>query len=98
MKITLVITIVLVLGIGLSLLTPALSEERLVPQWIKNSVKFWTDGQISDSEFLNAVQFLANEGIIEVNAETNAAPEIYVKQSSYTAWVLLLPKMDIEKN
>lgn len=37
-----------------------------VPPWIKTSMQFWVDGQTSDAEFLNAVEFLANEEIIRV--------------------------------
>jgi hypothetical protein len=37
-----------------------------VPPWIKTSMQYWVDGQTSDAEFLNAVEFLANEKIIRV--------------------------------
>jgi hypothetical protein len=37
-----------------------------VPPWIKTSMGYWVDGQTSDAEFLNAVEFLANEKIIRV--------------------------------
>lgn len=40
-----------------------------VPPWIKTSMQFWIEGQTSDAEFLNAVEFLANERIIHVDAE-----------------------------
>ncbi len=39
-------------------------ENVTVPDWIKNTVKFWVDGQISDSEFVNAITFLYKEGIV----------------------------------
>ena len=37
-----------------------------VPPWIKTSMGYWVDGQTSDTEFLSAVEFLANEKIIRV--------------------------------
>ena len=37
-----------------------------VPLWIKTSMSYWVDGQTSDAEFLNAVEYLANEKIIRV--------------------------------
>jgi hypothetical protein len=37
-----------------------------VPPWIKTSMQYWVDGQTSDAEFLNAIEFLANEKIIRV--------------------------------
>ena len=42
-----------------------------VPPWIKTSMQYWVDGQTSDTEFLNAVEFLANENIIRVAEPTS---------------------------
>jgi hypothetical protein len=41
-------------------------NESSVPPWIKTSMGYWVDGQTSDAEFLNAVEYLANEKIIKV--------------------------------
>ena len=35
-----------------------------IPGWIKNNAKWWSEGQISDKEFLNGIGFLVNEKII----------------------------------
>jgi len=61
-----------------------ISAQETVPSWIKTTVGFWIDGKVDDNTFLSAVQFLANEGIIKVNAESTLTPvaEIYVKQKS----------------
>lgn len=40
--------------------------KQSIPSWIKNVGDFWCNGQIDDSEFVNAVQFLINEDIIHV--------------------------------
>lgn len=37
-----------------------------VPNWIKNDAKWWSEGLISDSEFLNAIEFLIKEKIIDI--------------------------------
>ena len=37
-----------------------------IPTWIKNTASFWANGQISDGEFINAMQFLIGSGIIQV--------------------------------
>ena len=44
----------------------ASAEESLIPSWIKNTAGFWIDEQVSDSEFINALQFLITNGIIQV--------------------------------
>jgi hypothetical protein len=46
--------------------TVANEESALVPSWIKNIADLWAKGQISDIEFLNAVEYLVNNNIITV--------------------------------
>ena len=38
-----------------------------VPDWVKNTAGWWATDVISEIEFLNAVEFLINEKIIQVN-------------------------------
>ena len=35
-----------------------------VPLWIKNTAKWYGEGKISETEFLNAIRYLVNNGII----------------------------------
>ena len=37
-----------------------------VPDWIKTTAGFWVDDFSSDGEFINAIQFLINEGVIVI--------------------------------
>ncbi len=46
------------------------AESDSVPSWIKNTASFWVDGDVSDTEFLNAMEFLIGEGIIQVPVES----------------------------
>ena len=36
------------------------------PDWIKNTAGWWAEDQISETEFVNAIEFLVNSGIIQV--------------------------------
>jgi plastocyanin len=48
--------------------------KQSIPSWVKNIGDFWCNNQIDDSEFVNAVQFLINDGIIQVEkTETRIA-------------------------
>jgi len=40
--------------------------EPRVPEWIKNNAGWWSDGQISETEFIQAIQFLSKQGIINI--------------------------------
>ena len=44
----------------------SLRGEFTIPDWVKNTAGWWADGQIDDSAFLQATEFLINEGIITV--------------------------------
>ena len=46
----------------------------LIPSWIKNTASFWVDDQITDQEFLTALQFLINEGILVIPSESDQVP------------------------
>ena len=50
--------------IGISLNVSA--DESLIPFWIKNTAKFWVDDQISDREFISALQYLVQQGILTI--------------------------------
>ena len=40
-----------------------------VPEWIKNNALWYGQGDISETEFLNAIKFLIEEGIIMVDTK-----------------------------
>ena len=67
-----IIMFVLTMGFGMTQYSHAITVDANldgtteVPPWIKTSMGYWVDGQTSDAEFLNAVEYLANEKIIKV--------------------------------
>ena len=40
-----------------------------IPQWIKNTAMWWSEGTIDDNSFVQGLQFLIVEGIIEVEPQ-----------------------------
>jgi len=38
-----------------------------VPDWVKNTAGWWATDAISETEFVNAIEFLVNEKVIQVN-------------------------------
>ncbi len=44
----------------------ALAADSSVPEWVKNSAKWWSEGSISESEYVTSLEFLITEGIIQV--------------------------------
>ena len=40
--------------------------ELQIPSWIKNNAKWWSEGQIGDSEFVQGIQYLVKHGIVQI--------------------------------
>ena len=61
---------VLVALVAISIIPTVFSDsirgEFTIPNWVKNTAGWWADGQIDDSAFLQAIEFLINEDIVTV--------------------------------
>ena len=67
------IAVLLLVGSGVS------SVYAEVPSWIKNNAGWWADGSIDDDSFVQGIQFLIKEGIMEIpptSQGTNSGSEI----------------------
>ena len=42
------------------------SNEKIIPDWVKNNARWWAEGQLKDSDFYLSIQYLINKGIIEM--------------------------------
>lgn len=68
--------LVIILGAGMD-------AHAQVPAWIKNTAGFWAEGQITDMEFVAAIQYLISQGVIQVNAESAQG----TSSDSIPAWI-----------
>ena len=51
-------------------IVPSYADTPAIPQWIKNNAKWWSEGAIGDSEYLKGIQYLVQQGIIQVQVPT----------------------------
>ena len=69
---------------GILFLPSAFAEN--VPDWVKNTAGWWATDAISETEFVNAVEFLVKENIIQVNvsqtSETSQSVPGWVKNTA----------------
>jgi uncharacterized protein YjbI with pentapeptide repeats len=65
----------------IAIIIPSVFAEENVPNWIKNTAGWWADNHISDNEFVNALEFLINEGIIKIDSTTGE------KSDSIPNWI-----------
>jgi len=59
-------------------------EKNTIPSWIKNNAGWWADNKINDNDFLTGIEYLIENGIINVNAKTNS--ELLEKDLERKAW------------
>jgi len=50
--------------------SPIPGPDKIIPDWVRNTAGWWSQNLIPDSEFINAMKYLINIGIIDVNAST----------------------------
>ena len=43
------------------------AEENLIPLWIKNTAGWWSEGAVGDSDFINSIQWLIGNNVIQVS-------------------------------
>ena len=53
-------------GLTLSTIMVSAQEDYNIPDWIKNTAGWWATGDIPDSAFVNGIQFLIENGIMEI--------------------------------
>jgi len=56
---------------GITILTIHAEDESLIPSWIKNTAQFWVEDQVSDSEFINALQYMISNEIIQIPGQSD---------------------------
>ena len=48
------------------IIPPVTSPPQKIPEWIKNNAGWWADGAIDDNSFVQGIQFLIKEGIMQI--------------------------------
>ena len=71
MKIILMCLIASLLFVGIS---PIIHAEN-VPEWVKNTAGWWATNAISEKEFVNAIEFLIKERIINISSTSDGKSE-----------------------
>ena len=63
-------------------------SEKIVPDWIKNTAKWYGEGTISEQEYLDSIKFLIENDIITIDTPKETAlieePIILTPEESFT--------------
>lgn len=50
---------------AVSLVSYSAAQTSAIPTWVKDIAGFWSEDQITDQEFLSAIQYLIDNGILQ---------------------------------
>jgi hypothetical protein len=58
------------------------ATQIIIPPWIKNNAKWWSQSQIDDSTFASGIQYLIKQGIMQIPTTTSgkATPGVQIPQ------------------
>lgn len=58
------------------------STQIMIPAWVKNNAKWWSQNTIDDSTFASGIQYLIKQGIIQIpaTAQGQASPGVQIPQ------------------
>jgi len=66
-KVVLLITIIPLLVTAFSI--SVLADSSSIPEWVKNNAKWWSEGSISEGEYLKSLEYLITTGIINIQEQ-----------------------------
>ena len=62
------------------------TQSTVIPAWIKNNAKWWSQGQIGDDQFVQGIQYMIQQGIMQIPSNSNTNATISSSQQ-IPAWV-----------
>ena len=68
MRVAFIILLVLVSSIPFSGITQTFGEKEDIPDWVKTTLSLWSEGKITNEEFVSAIEYLSEKGIIEISS------------------------------
>lgn len=66
-------------------ITNTSSNAYEIPYWVKNNAKWWSQGQVGDQDFVKGIQYLVQQGIMQIPTQTNSTTTSETQQ--IPAWV-----------
>ncbi len=59
-------TTILISIIIMMIFNDSYADQIQIPLWVKNTAKWWSEGQIDDSDFIKSIQYLIQQQIIQI--------------------------------
>ena len=52
------------------------ADEVTIPNWIKNSARWWSEGLYTDNDFVTGIKYMVKHGIIQTSSKDNSNVKI----------------------
>ena len=66
------LSVIALIGVTtISLTSQYVDAETLIPDWIKNNAKWWSEGTVDDQTFVNSIGYLVENGIIPISSNND---------------------------
>jgi len=59
----------------------AFAQNSVIPDWVKNNAKWWSEGQIGESDYISSLQYLISQGIIKIPITEVTATKVSLSDS-----------------
>jgi len=63
-KFSVIFTITIIGFLGFSITASA--ADSAIPEWIKNNAKWWSEGSISEADYITSLEYLITNGILQI--------------------------------
>ena len=87
-RIASIVLLILVGSIPLNGLNNSFAQEVEIPDWVKNTLVLWSDGDITNEEFVTAIDYLADKEIVKLSATSDKETERQIEYLKAKAEVL----------
>ena len=97
-RFSLILTISVIGIIGFSFTASA--QSSMVPEWVKNNAKWWSEGSISEADYITSLEYLISNGIIDVQvpfAQVTAAQNLLTEDERAQSFSVTFYEGLIEK-
>ena len=67
-RVAFLILLVLVGSITISGISQSFAEKGEIPDWVKTTLALWSNGEITNEEFVKAIDYLTAKGIVTISS------------------------------
>ena len=77
----LIAVLVISVATSLAISLQASGQNYNIPDWVKNNAKWWSEGQIGDSDFISAIKYLIENDILVIEQSDDESSDELTKQA-----------------